>query len=270
MKLAAMEGVYDGSRGQELVAIGILNPDKRYDNDENPYLFHISIPKGLSFLATHDFNAFVPGINDLIEGYEIDENGETVTCVGYADRIAIGKESHEALRAYDTAMADGDVAGMEVALEKLRSTYKYFGYGYLDSPAEAIPPVAMTFYTFRIMVIAGGYLLLFFIVALFAVYYREQWLRNKVVQWIGMLSIAVVWVCSQSGWITAEVGRQPWVIQDLLPTRAAISDISSATVQVTFFMFAAVFTILLIAEISIMLSQINKHSKEDIETISKD
>ena len=40
--------------------------------------------------------------------------------------------------------------------------------------------------------------------------------------------------------------------------------------QVTFFMFAAVFTILLIAEISIMLSQINKHSKEDIETISKD
>ncbi|WP_303331929.1 cytochrome ubiquinol oxidase subunit I, partial [uncultured Muribaculum sp.] len=113
-------------------------------------------------------------------------------------------------------------------------------------------------------------LLLFFIVALFAVYYREQWLRNKVVQWIGMLSIAVVWVCSQSGWITAEVGRQPWVIQDLLPTRAAISDISSATVQVTFFMFAAVFTILLIAEISIMLSQINKHSKEDIETISKD
>ena len=169
-----------------------------------------------------------------------------MTCVGYADRIAIGKESHEALRAYDTAMADGDVAGMEVALEKLRSTYKYFGYGYLDSPAEAIPPVAMTFYTFRIMVIAGGYLLLFFIVALFAVYYREQWLRNKVVQWIGMLSIVVVWVCSQSGWITAEVGRQPWVIQDLLPTRAAISDISSATVQVTFFMFAAVFTILLI------------------------
>ena len=86
---------------------------------------------------------------------------------------------------------------MEVALEKLRSTYKYFGYGYLDSPAEAIPPVAMTFYTFRIMVIAGGYLLLFFIVALFAVYYREQWLRNKVVQWIGMLSIVVVWVCSE-------------------------------------------------------------------------
>lgn len=59
MKLAAMEGLYDGSRGQELVAIGILNPDKRHDNDEDPYLFHISIPKGLSFLATHDFDAFV-------------------------------------------------------------------------------------------------------------------------------------------------------------------------------------------------------------------
>jgi cytochrome d ubiquinol oxidase subunit I len=85
-----------------------------------------------------------------------------------------------------------------------------------------------------------------------------------------MISIAIVWICSQSGWITAEVGRQPWVVQDLMPTNAAISYISSSTVMVTFFMFAAVFTILLIAEISIMVTQINKYSKKDIESISKE
>ena len=111
--------------------------------------------------------------------------------------------------------------------------------------------------------------MLFFIVAFIGVYWKPDWLKNKVMNWIGMLSIVVVWICSQSGWITAEVGRQPWVIQNIMPTRAAISEISASSVVITFWMFAAVFTILLVAEISIMLTQINKYSKEDITTISK-
>ena len=167
-------------------------------------------------------------------------------------------------------MAAGDVEAMAEAEKELKSKYEYFGYGYFDSPEEAVPPVAMTFYAFRIMVIAGGYLLLFFAVALFAAYRKPSWLKNRLVNWVGMLSIIVVWVCSQSGWITAEVGRQPWVIQNLMPTRAAISQISESSVIVTFWMFAAVFTILLAAEVSIMLNQINKHSKEDLSTISKE
>ena len=66
-----------------------------------------------------------------------------------------------------------------------------------------------------------------------------------------MISIAVVWVCSQAGWVLAEVGRQPWVVQDLMPTNAAISDIPASSVQLTFWIFAFLFTALLIAEISI-------------------
>ncbi len=269
MKLAAMEGLYRGSCGQELVGLGVLNPDKKVGDDNDPYLFDIAIPYGLSFLATHNPHAFVPGIDDLIEGIELTREGDTIRTIGYAERIAIGREAHEALRAYDSARANGDDAGMEAALKDLRAAYPYFGYGYLDSPEEAVPPVALTFYAFRVMVMAGGYLLLFFAVALIGVYWRQGWLKNKVVNWVGMFSIVVVWICSQSGWITAEVGRQPWVIQDILPTRAAISEISASSVMLTFWMFAAVFTILLVAEISIMLTQIKKYSKEDITTISK-
>ena len=60
MKLAAMEGLYHGHQGQAICAVGIPNPDKRWNNDEKEYLFDISIPYGLSFLATHDPHAFVP------------------------------------------------------------------------------------------------------------------------------------------------------------------------------------------------------------------
>ena len=73
----------------------------------------------------------------------------------------------------------------------------------------------------------------------------------------------------QPGWIVAEVGRQPWTIQDVLPVNAAISDISSTSVQITFWMFAVLFTLLLIAEISIMLRQIGKSAKTDIENPDK-
>ena len=63
-------------------------------------------------------------------------------------------------------------------------------------------------------------------------------------------------ISSQSGWVVAEVGRQPWAIQGLMPVNVATTNIGAGSVQTTFFMFLAVFTLLLAAEIKIMLKQI--------------
>lgn len=108
-----------------------------------------------------------------------------------------------------------------------------------------------------------------FLLVIFLSYRRSEFLRKNWICWLGMISVAVVWICSQSGWVLAEVGRQPWVIQDLMPTNAAISDIQAGSVQTTFWIFAAIFTGLLIAEISIMLNYIGSASKKDIEHPSK-
>ena len=54
----------------------------------------------------------------------------------------------------------------------------------------------------------------------------------------------------------AEVGRQPWAIQDLMPVGIAASKIGPGSVSGTFFIFLALFTALLIAELSIMFRQI--------------
>jgi len=129
-----------------------------------------------------------------------------------------------------------------------------------------IPPVGMTFYAFRIMVMLGGYLLVFFALILFVIYRKPQYLSNKWICLIGIISIPAVWICSQAGWVVAEVGRQPWAIQDIMPVGAAVSDISSASVQITFWIFALIFTLFLAAEISIMLRQISSRSKENIES----
>lgn len=265
MKLAAMEGLYKGSTAQSIVAAGLVNPDKRWDNNEDEYLFAIEVPYGLSILAKHDPNAFVPGIADIINGIDVNEMGDTVNTVSYAERIRLGKLSHEALRAYDIARANHDAAAMEKAENDLRQYYPYFGYGYFNSVDEAIPPVAVTFYSFRVMVVLGSYFLLFFIVALFAAY-RKDWLqRINWLQWVAIVSVPLMWICSEAGWMVAEVGRQPWTVQDLLPTKAAISEISSASVITTFWLFAVIFTVLLVAEVSIMLRQIDKKSQKNLE-----
>lgn len=264
MKLAAMEGLYRGSNGQGLVAFGILDPEKTLDDKSDGMLMSIEIPYGLSILANHDANSFVPGINDIIDGVSLTANGDTINTVSYADRITIGKKSHEALRAYHEAEKAGDTEAMKSASENLKNTFRYFGYGYFDNPSQAVPPIALSFYSFRIMVIGGGYLLLFFIVMLFFAYKKETHLEKAWLHWVGLLSIPVVWIVSEAGWVVAEMGRQPWVIQDLMPTRAAVSAVTSSSVQITFWMFAVIFAALLIAEISIMVREISRASKQEI------
>jgi cytochrome d ubiquinol oxidase subunit I len=265
MKLAAMEGLYNGSRGQSLIALGFYNSEVETNPQAEPVVCKISIPYGLSFLANSDFNSFVPGINDLIEGREINENGDTVKTLSYAEKIEIGKAAQQALRDYQQAKSENDAVAMAEAEQRIKDNYPYFGYGFLNSPQDAVPPVGMTFYAFRIMVMLGGYLLVFFAIILYLIYRKPKYLTNKWICLIGIISIPAVWVCSQAGWIVAEVGRQPWAIQDIMPVNAAVSDLNAGSVQLTFWLFALVFTVFLVAEISILLRQISKRSKDDIE-----
>ena len=60
------------------------------------------------------------------------------------------------------------------------------------------------------------------------------------------------------------MGRQPWTIEGLLPTRAAVSAISASSVQVTFWMFVVVFAGLMVAEVSIMTREIAKATRKDL------
>ena len=149
---------------------------------------------------------------------------------------------------------------MAAAAANLKDNFKYFGYGYFKDVKEAIPPVGLTFVMFRIMVILGSYFLAFFIIVLLLAYKSELLRKSALIQWIAILSTPLMWLCSEAGWAVAEVGRQPWTVQDLLPTVAAISNIPASSVIVTFWLFALIFTVLLIAEVSIMFRQISKES----------
>ncbi|HIX86877.1 MAG TPA: cytochrome ubiquinol oxidase subunit I [Candidatus Parabacteroides intestinigallinarum] len=256
MKLAAMEGLYEGGEGVGLVAVGLLNPEKTsYQDDRNPFLFEVQIPKFLSLLAERDADAYVPGIVNLIEGGYTTREG--AIALSAEEKIARGKLAIQALADYRKAVKakDAEAAGRYKAT--LEEHFPYFGYGYVKDPADLVPPVGLTFYSFHIMVILGGFFILLFILAL--VWERRGKIAgSRWLQYVCLCSIPLGYIAGQAGWIVAEVGRQPWAIQDILPTGAAISRLDPASVQTTFFLFLLLFTILLIAEVRIMVKAIQK------------
>ncbi len=251
MKMASYEGLYDGSRNAGLVAFGLLNHDKQPGDDQEAFLFEIKLPSMLSLLAKHDTNAFVPGINDLVYGNE--EYG----IMGAEEKMGRGKQAIADFRAYKEAVKKGDKEGAEHALTRFNVNKDYLGYGYLAKPEDSVPSVATSFYSFHIMVsLAGLFTLLFALYLYFS--FKDTLTEQKLLLRFGVLSFFLSLLASEIGWIVAEVGRQPWVIQDMMPTHIGATNISTGSVQITFTMFAVVFTLLLFAEIRIMLKQIQK------------
>jgi cytochrome d ubiquinol oxidase subunit I len=251
MKLAAYEGLYDGEQNAGLVALGVLNPSKKTGDDKDAFLFEFKIPYLLAYLSNRKLDSFVPGINDLVYG------NKEQNILGVSEKIPMGKKALVDLRAYKEAKDQGDDAAAEVALASFKNNQQYLGYGYLDKPEEAVPPVQTSFYAFHIMV----FLALFF--AFIFIAYLGFGMKDTIAgkRWLlplGIASFFLSMLASQAGWVVAEVGRQPWAIQDMLPVGVATSNIAAGNVVVTFWMFAGLFTLLLLAEIKIMLTQIKK------------
>ena len=249
MKLAAFEGLWNGEHGAGIVAAGVPNPSKKPGDSKDAFLFEIKIPGLLSILANRDFDSFVPGINDLVYGNS-QEN-----LAGAVDKINRGKQARSFLDAYKKARSEGDNAAAGKALSAFKQHEEFLGYGFLENPEEIVPPVNITFYAFHTMVILGTAFILLFI--LFLKFALSDTLDNK--RWLlylGVLSFFAGLVASQSGWVVAEVGRQPWAIHNLLPVSVATSNLTTGAVMTTFFLFLVTFTLLLIAEISIMIRQI--------------
>ena len=259
MKLAAMEGLNEGGKGAPFTLIGLTCTDPQLPSERMKTVkYGITIPKLLSFLGYHDFDAYVPGIQNIMDGYT-SEDGKVYPSI--EQRMANGRLAIDALKTYKQAVKDKDDALASQSLQTLRANFRDFGYGYLSSPYDTIPPVPLVFYSFRLMVGLGMLFVLLFICSWWYAK-KRKFEKFKFIPYLAIACVPLAYIASQCGWIVAEVGRQPWVVQNLMPTNVAITRIASGWVVTTFWMFAILFTLLLIAEIGIMFTQIRKGVKE--------
>ena len=284
MKLAAMEALYNGGTDIGLTAIAWVNPfcQPDYANDEEPPM-KIEMPYALSFMATNDIHGYVPGINNILNGYT-KPDGTVEPSID--EKIARGKKAIEALAAYRQAKFnssdDGSTAAYQLGV--LKENMPYFGYGYIKDKNDIVPYIPINFWAFRAMVGLGCLFILYFLVLLLLIYdipFLSVFTRRLLASigllpetmadaprqltglpswhyWVAIALVPLAYIASECGWLVAEFGRQPWTIQDMLPTWAAVSDLNAGSVALTFILFLILFTTMLAVEINILLKQIAK------------
>lgn len=251
MKLAAAEGLENGgTRAPFSIVPGV------------------EIPGMLSILATHDIDGYVPGINDLLNGYTAPDGTSGLSADVKREKGALALDAFRTYR----ENKDTDPVAAEEARKVLEENMDCFGYGYIRDNEELVPPVGLVYWPFRLMVGLGCFLLLLMIAVLWADY-RGRLSGMRWLQIVAICSIPLVYICGQCGWIVAEVGRQPWAIQDLLPVSAAVSSLSVNSVITTFCIFVAVFTLFLVIELRIMVKAVRKGpmaDETDVDVTSDD
>ena len=253
MKLAAIEAMWKTEPAPAAFTVFGF-PDQKAR--ETHYSVHIPAVMGL--IGTRSLDTEIPGIEELVQKAE--------------QRIRDGILAFDALQTIRAAGSDAAIP--PEARAAFEEHGNEMGYAlllkrYVDDPrrvtpeqiskaaCDTVPPVAPLYWSFRLMVGIGMFLILltgtFFVLSARRRLDAHPWLL-KVAVW----SIPLPWLAAEAGWIVAELGRQPWVIEGVLPTAVAVSSLGAGTLLLTIAGFVLIYTVLLVIEIKLMLKAIRK------------
>ena len=257
MKLAAIEAMWETEPAPaSFTLFGLPDQEARETH------FGVHIPMVMGLIGTRSLDTPIPGINDLVKSAE--------------HRIRDGIIAYDALQRI-RSVGDQPANPDDLALFKKHGEnlgYAMLLLSYVDDPRKAtdeqiqnaswdtVPQVAPLFWSFRIMVALG----MFFIVLMLVFFVQSARRRLDQKPWllkVAVFSIPLPWIAAEMGWFVAEFGRQPWVIEGVLPTAVAVSDLGVGTVLLTIAGFVAIYTVLLVIEMRLMLKAIRKGPQPD-------
>lgn len=139
-------------------------------------------------------------------------------------------------------LAYGEFSGSVEGMNTLQKKYEQeFGEG------NYIPPVKTTFWSFRIMVAAGGLMILLTMIGLFKNWRGKLETSQAYLKWM-VPAISFPFIANFSGWIMSEIGRQPWIVYGLMTTADGISpNVSAGGVLFSLIAFSLIYTLLALA-----------------------
>jgi cytochrome bd ubiquinol oxidase subunit I len=252
MKVAAIEAEWDTAKPPaNFTVFGFPDVDGRVTHAR------VQIPWLLGLIATRSLDQPVLGINDLVARAR--------------QRIVVGMQAYadlQLLRAAPAQFPDREV------LARFEANQADLGYGllllrYTDNPAQAtaqqvdaaarstVPNVPVLFWSFRFMVGLG----LFFIAMFITAFYLSTRHRLEQHRWflkLAWLSLPLPWICVELGWIVAEYGRQPWVVDGVLPTFLGVSRTSLGNVWFSLLGFVLFYTALAVVDVVLMTRTIRR------------
>lgn len=246
MKIAAMEGMWHTeSAPASLTLIGFPN------QKNHTTVGAIKIPFLLGIIATRSFNTPLLGINDLVlETKEKIAHG----ILAYAALQKLIKNPNDS-RAQESLKIYSQELGYGLLLKRYTDKIVDATPQQIDAAAwDSVPAVAPLFWSFRVMVGCGLFFILLFLTAFVLSYRRE--LDKRWFLRIALLSLPLPWVAAELGWIVAEVGRQPWVIEGMLPTFMGASSHTASALYTSIAGFVFLYTLLAVVEVYLMVKYI--------------
>jgi cytochrome d ubiquinol oxidase subunit I len=258
MKLAAIEAMWHTEPAPaSFTVLGIPDQEARTTH------YAVHVPWVMGLIGTRSLNTEIPGMVDLVESAK--------------GRIREGQQAYDALQRIRALGAGVPIpADLQASFDaKSRSLgYALLLKPYVDDPRQAtdaqidraawdtVPQVAPLYWSFRVMVGLG----LFFIVLTATFFWLSARRRLDAHPWllrVAVWSIPLPWVAAECGWIVAELGRQPWAVEGVLPTALAVSELGAGTVLFTLLGFTAVYSVLIVVEMKLMLKAIRKGPAPD-------
>lgn len=245
-KLAAIEAMWETEPAPaSFTAVGW--PDREAKETH----FAVQIPYVLGLIATRSLDEEVQGLDDLVDEAKA-RIGNGIAAYDALQRIRANPEDAAAQEAFNATKED---LGHAFLLTRYVDDPRQATPEQIDAAAEdLVPNVAMTFWGFRFMVGIG-----FLFLAIFGAGFYFMNLRRNVPRWFMHLAVWVAplpWLAAEFGWIVAEVGRQPWIIDGVLPTHLGVSSLSAGQVITTMVGFTLIYGVLLIIEMRLMLRAI--------------
>jgi cytochrome d ubiquinol oxidase subunit I len=131
--------------------------------------------------------------------------------------------------------------------------------GLNEFPKENLPPIAITHYAFQIMISLGMLLCLISLIYMVAIWKKRNWLSSSWFLRLFVFAIPLGYIALEAGWVVTEVGRQPWIIYEIMRTKDAVTPMPG--IVYSFYIFTAVFISLSIIVIFLLYRQMKMVGK---------
>ncbi len=247
MKIAAIEAMWNTEPAPASFTVFGLP-----DLDSHTTKYEVKVPWVLGLIATRSTDKEVPGINNLVD------EARTRIKDGLIAYTALAAVKASPTDAAPRATLEAHVSnlGYALLLKQIRPDIENATDADIDAAAlSTIPNVPVLFWSFRVMVGLG-----FWFIALFGFSFwmsaRRTLDRYRPYLWIALLSLPLPWIAAELGWIVAEYGRQPWVIEGILPTALGVSSTHPGNVLFSLLGFVLFYSTLLVVDLFLMLKYI--------------
>jgi cytochrome d ubiquinol oxidase subunit I len=227
--------------------------------------YQVQFPFVLGLITTRSLDRDLPGITELMEHA--------------TGRIASGIEAYKALQVIRTGTPDATARasfeahkndlGYALLLKKYRPDVENAtGEEITKAAVDTVPDVWPLFWSFRLMVGVG-----FLYIAFFAFWFWKAsthkldtsrfWLR------VALWTLPFPWLAIEAGWFIAEYGRQPWVVEGVLPTFYAASGLHVWDLAISLTFFLVTYSVLLAIMVWLMVRVI-KHGPAENSVLDTD